>query len=206
MAVELAYWESIKDSTSPAVFEAYKKHFPGGTFSELADYHIQALRLRQEQKRALDRIRSLPQTYAQIALKGLGYYRGSLHGKLDAASRRAIKEYQRANGFPATGNLTPEQTVALIREAAERGQTESQNMLGAMAAEGVGLPKDDAVAVRWFRAAADQQDGMGYYNLAHMYIEGRGAPKDTAQAKRLLTLARARGILKAEQELKKLEQ
>ncbi|MFQ5773086.1 MAG: SUMF1/EgtB/PvdO family nonheme iron enzyme [Kiloniellaceae bacterium] len=39
-AAELAFWESIKDSTNPAEYEAYLKAFPNGTFAPLARARI----------------------------------------------------------------------------------------------------------------------------------------------------------------------
>jgi len=41
--VELAYWQSIEDSTDPAMFDAYIAEFPDGTFAELARLKRDAL-------------------------------------------------------------------------------------------------------------------------------------------------------------------
>ena len=43
-----------------------------------------------------------------------------------------------------------------IRQAAERGYAEAQLYLGSMYANGLGVPQDDAEAVRWFRLAAER--------------------------------------------------
>ena len=40
---ENLFWDSIRDSTTPADFEAYKRRFPGGVFEELADNRLAAL-------------------------------------------------------------------------------------------------------------------------------------------------------------------
>ena len=42
-AVELAYWNSIKSSTTSAVFDAYLKKYPKGTFAALAKIRIDTL-------------------------------------------------------------------------------------------------------------------------------------------------------------------
>ena len=42
--VELVFWQSIADSTNPAEFEAYLRRFPNGTFSDLAQIRLEALR------------------------------------------------------------------------------------------------------------------------------------------------------------------
>ena len=41
--LELSFWESIKDSDDPAVFQAYLDQFPGGVFTQLAALRIDAL-------------------------------------------------------------------------------------------------------------------------------------------------------------------
>ena len=40
---ETVFWESIRESTNPADFAAYKRRFPGGVFEELANNRIAAL-------------------------------------------------------------------------------------------------------------------------------------------------------------------
>ena len=42
-AVELAYWDTIKDSTDPADFEAYLAQFPNGAFAALASNRLARL-------------------------------------------------------------------------------------------------------------------------------------------------------------------
>lgn len=43
LAVELSFWESIKNSSDPAEFEAYLKKYPQGEFAELARIRLRAL-------------------------------------------------------------------------------------------------------------------------------------------------------------------
>ncbi len=43
-ALELSFWESIKDSDNPARFEAYLAQFPNGVFAALAQIQLDALR------------------------------------------------------------------------------------------------------------------------------------------------------------------
>jgi adenylate cyclase len=42
--VELAFWDSVKDSDDPATFEAYLKKYPDGEFRSLAEIRIDKLR------------------------------------------------------------------------------------------------------------------------------------------------------------------
>jgi uncharacterized caspase-like protein len=45
---ELLFWESIKDSNNPAVFDAYLKQFPGGIFAALAHAKLDELKPTQQ--------------------------------------------------------------------------------------------------------------------------------------------------------------
>jgi TPR repeat protein len=58
------------------------------------------------------------------------------------------------------------------------------NNLGSMYLAGRGgLPQDDALAVNWYRKAAEAGDGLGMNNLGLMYLAGRGGlPHDDALA------------------------
>ena len=43
-AAEIVFWQSIEDSTDPAMNEAYLKRFPDGTFSDLARIKLKSLK------------------------------------------------------------------------------------------------------------------------------------------------------------------
>ena len=82
--------------------------------------------------------------------------------------------------------------LADLRARAEAGDATAQNNLGAMYAEGLGVPQDDAEAVAWYRRAAEQGDARAQYNLGGMYAEGLGVPPDAVEALMWLTIAAAR--------------
>lgn len=71
-------------------------------------------------------------------------------------------------------------------QAAEQGDADAQNNLGAMYAEGQGVRQDDTEAVRWFRQAADQGLAQAQNNLGVMYAERRGVRQDRALAQEWL--------------------
>jgi hypothetical protein len=52
-AVELAFWDAVKDSDSPARLEAYLAKYPQGAFVELAQLHIAELKEREQKLAAL---------------------------------------------------------------------------------------------------------------------------------------------------------
>ena len=122
----------------------------GGMLSEGRDVNVpagtvlaveiqQAVTLRSRGRRgndaatlytATDRIRS-----AQQALARLNYYRGSINGQLDDATRRALFEYQVDQRLNATGNLD--------------GRTaQSLGVIGNAAASGAMLSATEATALR----------------------------------------------------------
>ena len=47
---------------------------------------------------------------------------------------------------------------------------------------GQGVLQDDAEAVRWYRAAAEQGDAEAQFNLGVMYATGKGVLQDHIQA------------------------
>lgn len=44
VSIELAFWDSVKDSDDPAIFEAYLEKYPEGEFRQLAEIQIAKLR------------------------------------------------------------------------------------------------------------------------------------------------------------------
>jgi len=57
-----------------------------------------------------------------------------------------------------------------------------QYNLGAMYANGTGVPQDDIKAVFWFRMAAKQGHIMSQSTLGFMYVNGEGVLEDYVQA------------------------
>ena len=53
-----------------------------------------------------------------------------------------------------------------------------------MYSNGLGLPRDDAAAVRWHRLAADQGNALAELSVGAMYAAGEGVPQDDVEAAR----------------------
>jgi TPR repeat protein len=147
----------------------------------------------------------LPAHLIQQALEDVGFYSGRVDGLVGPGTRQAIRAYQAAQGEAQTGELSGEQTVALIRQAAASGHPKSENTLGMMAAEGVGVPQDARDAFRWFKSAADKGDAYGAYNLAILYRDGRGVASSVADARKYFALAVSGGHPQAAQALRELD-
>ena len=66
---------------------------------------------------------------------------------------------------------------------------------------GKGVEQDNAEALRWYRAAAEQGYAAAQYNLGYMYRSGKGVTRDLAAAERWYTLAAEQGYGDAAAEL-----
>ena len=62
--------------------------------------------------------------------------------------------------------------------ATEQGYASAQSNLGVMYANGVGVPEDDAEAVRWYRLAAEQGNAGAQSSPGLSYASGEGVPED----------------------------
>jgi uncharacterized protein len=92
------------------------------------------------------------------------------------------------------GELDLDEAVRLFQLSASRGHAGSQNKLGFMYIEGIGLPRDEHAAVKFISLAADQGHSEAQYNLAHFHEAGIGGlPKNLPEAFRLYRLAAAQG-------------
>jgi hypothetical protein len=87
------------------------------------------------------------------------------------------------------------------RPLAEAGDATAQNNLGAMYANGQGVPQDDEEAAKWFRLAAEQGGADAQNNLGVMYANGRGVPQDYREAAKWFRLAAEQGHASAQNNL-----
>jgi len=84
---------------------------------------------------------------------------------------------------------------------AEQGDVRAQSNLGAMYANGEGVPENDAEAVKWFRLAAEQGMADAQYNLGVMYANGNGVPENDVEAVKWYRLAAEQGNANAQNNL-----
>ena len=101
------------------------------------------------------------------------------------------------------------EAVRWYRMAAEQGDAAVQLILGfmydtggvpydfveemRMNADGRGIFKDDAEAVKWYRMAAEQGSTTAKFKLGYMYADGRGVLKDSVIAHMWLNIAGTNG-------------
>ena len=120
------------------------------------------------------------------------------------ASTRAAFAVIVAVGLSAA-RLMGQGDLAAIHGAAEQGDAEAQLRLGVMYANGEGVLKDPAEAIRWYRLAAEQGHASAQYNLGVMYANGQGGPQDFLLAHMWFNIAGSNGSVEAGKERDKLE-
>ena len=91
--------------------------------------------------------------------------------------------------------------IDALRARAEQGEAEAQYDLGVMYANGLGVPEDDAEAVRWLRLAAGQGYAAAQFTLGLWYDHGLGVPQDDIEAVRWYRLAADQGDAGAQSNL-----
>ena len=80
-----------------------------------------------------------------------------------------------------------------FRSSAEQGDIRSQNLLGIIYSNGLGVAQDYKEAVRWYRLAAQQGDPISQYNLGAMYLNGQGVSQDYVRAHMWFNIAAISG-------------
>src|SRR6266566_4148233 len=85
--------------------------------------------------------------------------------------------------LPAQQNEADRKVLAEIRAGADKGDAKAQYELGRAFFSGtLGMAKDEAEAVKWFRKAAEQNVADAQFSLGVCYANGRGVTKDDAEA------------------------
>jgi TPR repeat protein len=85
------------------------------------------------------------------------------------------------------------QAQAHFRLLAQRDNPAAETLLGTMAANGQGTPRNDAVAAAWFLRAARHGYAPAQLALADAFAHGRGVPRNTQRAQALAKAAARQG-------------
>ncbi len=104
-------------------------------------------------------------------------------------------------GLAAANRGDYETALREWRLLADQGYAGAQNNLGVMYDKGLGVPQDDAEAVKWYRKAAAQGYARAQYNLGVMYYHGHGVPQDYVQTVKWYRKAAEQGDAKAQYDL-----
>lgn len=87
-----------------------------------------------------------------------------------------------ASGIAAFEAKEFRRAMQLLLPLAESGTPEAQFRVAVMWQNGLGVVPNEAAAVKWMRAAAEQDHGLAQHGLGFMYMEGECVEKDPAEA------------------------
>jgi uncharacterized protein len=83
--------------------------------------------------------------------------------------------------------------ISQLQEKATAGDIAAQTALGKAYQDGKGVPQNDALALQWYRKAADQGAAAAENNLGIMYWMGEGVSRDKEEAVRWYRKAAKKG-------------
>jgi|GEM_PF-2053419 len=87
------------------------------------------------------------------------------------------------NLSPALADSASDRAMATrYEQSAQAGDDDAQFYLGALYSAGVGRPRSDQEAFRWFSRATDQGHAHAMLIVAGLYASGRGVTKDNGKA------------------------
>jgi uncharacterized caspase-like protein len=123
-ALELAFWDSIKNEKNPRLFEAYLNRYPNGTFAEIAKVILQDIKAA-----ALHAATDVTGDKAAITdpvlvqevrerLYELNFDPGPFNGPIGEPARRAIREFQQMSNLSPDGQISQ----GLLRRLREAGK------------------------------------------------------------------------------------
>ncbi len=92
-----------------------------------------------------------------------------------------------------------------FKQAAEKLHPSAMNYLGHMYGAGLGVPRDDAEALKRFKSAAAQGSVSAMHNLGLFYENGRGTQPNTKEAIKWYKKAAAKGFSASAEKLKQLQ-
>jgi hypothetical protein len=103
--------------------------------------------------------------------------------------------------LPLMGDDAAKKKFEATKLLAESGIAFSQNYLGLMYNQGIGVSLDLKEAAKWYRKAAEQGDASAQYNLGCMYDYGSGVVEDNKEAVKWYRKAAEQGFALAQHNL-----
>ena len=134
----------------------------------------------------------------QQALAASGFNPGGADGVFGPKTRAALRAWQTANGYAATGQLTSEQIRILQSEKRRTRPVAAPTLDEAVAAY---KRRDYATSLKGFRFHAEQGDGAAQANLGILYANGWGVARNDAEAVRWYRKAARQGYANAQTHL-----
>ena len=124
-AEDRAAWDRIRTNDNLRGYENYLRVFPEGAFRDEAQARIAALTQAETDAGANQDAAALEQALGlnvlaarlvEVRLDALGLNPGEVDGRFDAATRRALRRYQRERDLPVSGFLNEPTVVRLLAD------------------------------------------------------------------------------------------
>ena len=203
--IEMALWNSVKDSKDPAEIQEYLKQYPDGIFAGLARNRLAALKATQppspsssasptlannSASPAPDQLRTPPskpapsnETTQQLAVVE--------PPRLAGPKLSASEMYQRGTEEADKGHY--KEAMRWYRQSAEMGVPEAMREIGYLYTNGLGTAKDYIEAMRWYRQSADKGYALAMNEVGRLYLHGLGVPTNYSEAMRWYRQAADKG-------------
>ncbi len=116
-------WDRAVMAGTLEAYRAYLDQYPEGRFAEEARARVQSLTSPEtppdvveaaKREEATLNLNGLTISLIEGQLQNLGLQPGTVDGRIDRDTRRALRRYQRATGLPVTGYVTREVIVRLL--------------------------------------------------------------------------------------------
>ena len=96
-------------------------------------------------------------------------------------------------GWPPKGAIISPAAIQMLQKYAEEGTAQSQSKLAYLYDRGMGVEMNVESALKWYHAAAKQDDPTALNNLGLMYLARKGVQNDPNEALRYFKLAAEKG-------------
>jgi len=186
---EQAFWQSIRNSSDPADFQAYLDATERGDFSGL--YKPIALNRMESAQRGLKASAAGDSTASADAVRqareafGKGDYAGAIHAWTLAANAGNAAAMYNLGVMSFTGRGTAKDQAAAagwFAKAGAAGHTGGMINYGLCLLNGYGVAKNEAEGVKWLRKAADAGLPSAMGLVGQLYLQGQGVKRDPKQA------------------------
>ncbi len=135
-------------------------------------------------------------------LKNIKFGMGHAYIKKSAMSPASKKEYKikafASSGYTYYKRKNYQKAFDAFKIAATLGHAYSQNYLGNLYFNGLGVEQDFQKALEWYEKSAEQNNARGIYSLGVMYVNGKGVKKNLKKAFALFSKSAELGYPKAQ--------
>jgi hypothetical protein len=124
--IELSFWNSVKDSKSPALLQSYLERYPNGNFAGLARVMVDQLKVASLPPPTMPPLpavktepRDLPRAI-QTELRRVGCYSGPIHDTWDGRAKSALDHFSRLAKFDRAGGEPTIEVLEAVKARRER--------------------------------------------------------------------------------------